>query len=155
MHRILDFFWKMKVVYDLSIVSGHYWPMVFNVYWLWSPCWLLDDVHQCDFANVHLLHHRIFPCRCCFTHRVNQKNQKTKFIWERILPSWIRSNHNSDEGLCIGDSNQRSVSAKVTEICVYDTVIDNYFGIVKSCSFDIRQRQTPSDGRFRSSSEAA
>ena len=47
-------------------------------------CWMMCKV------IVHLLHHRIFPCSC-FTHRVNQKNQKTEFIWERIWLARIRS----------------------------------------------------------------
>ena len=127
---------------------------MYNVYCLWSPCWLLDDV-QGDCANVHLLHHRIFPCCCCFTHRVNQKNQKTKVIWERILPSWIRSTHNSNEGPCIAlMTATRVLQAQKLHLCVF-TAANNYFVIVKGCSFDTRQRQTPSDGKFRSRPEAA
>ena len=84
-------------------------------------CWMMCKV------IVHLLHLRIFPCCCCFTHRVNQKNQKTEFIWERIWLARIRSTHDSNEGpLVMVSANLIRSLGWVAYTCLGHTAVNNF-----------------------------
>ena len=98
--------WLVCNIGSLSwLTQWHNWHMctvrVWKFNWWWSQCWLL-----CKYA----LRCAIAQCAMCISYIIGfassaasligriRKIAKTEFIRERILPSRIRSTHNSNEG---------------------------------------------------------